>query len=67
MSKNCKSSCPDGLFSLTPSELTALATAIAIFLSEEVEGCQRAALGNFILSIGQNIVTFDTQASCCNK
>ncbi len=67
MSKDCKTGCKDGLFSLTPCELTALATAISIFLSEEVDGCQRAALGNFVLSIGQNILTFDAQESCCDN
>lgn len=65
MGKDCN--CSNGLFSLSPCELTSLATAISLFLSNEVEGCQRAALGNFVLSIGQNILTFDAQASCCDK
>lgn len=66
MNKDCNSSC-NGLFSLSPCELTSLATAIALVLAENFDGCERAVLGNFILSIGQNIVTFDTQAGCLNK
>jgi hypothetical protein len=59
--------CSTGLFSLTPCELTSLATAISLLLSEGVDGCQRPALGNFVLSIGQNILTYDAQATCLNK
>ncbi len=64
---DCNSSCNSWFFSLSPCELTLLATAVSLILSEGIDGCQRAVLGNFLLSVGQNIVTFDTQASCLNQ
>jgi len=67
MSKDCNSGCDSWLFSLSPCELTLLATAVALVLSEGIDGCQRAVLGNFILSVGQNIVTFDAQESCLKQ
>ena len=65
--KDCKDSCDNWFFSLSPCELTLLATAVSLVLSEGTDGCQREVLGNFFLSVGQNIVTFSSQDNCLNK
>ncbi|EMS73927.1 hypothetical protein [Ruminiclostridium cellobioparum] len=64
---NNKNTCDNGFFSLSPCELTLLATAISIILAEGIDGCQRDVLGNFLMSVGQNIATFDAQANCLNQ
>ncbi len=67
MDKNNSGSCKNGLFSLSPCELTLLATAVALILSEGISGCERNVLGNFLTSVAQNILTFDAQDSCLNE
>jgi hypothetical protein len=64
---NAKNACNNGFFSLSPCELTLLATAVSLILSEGIDGCQRGVLGNFLMSVGQNVITFDAQASCLNQ
>lgn len=59
--------CNISFFSLSPCEITLLATAVGLVLAEGFDDCQRAVLGNFIQAVGQNIVTFDTQANCLNQ
>jgi hypothetical protein len=65
--KECNDSSNFCFFSLSPCELTLLATAVSLILAEGTDGCQREVLGNFILSVGQNIVTFASQDNCLNK
>ena len=60
-------SCSNKFFSLSPSELTLLATVISIAVSEELDNCQRNVFGNFLTSVAQNILTFDSQASCLQE
>ncbi len=67
MDNNSKNACNNGFFSLSPCELTLLATAVALFLAEGITGCQRDVLGNFLQSVGQNILTFDAQESCLKQ
>lgn len=55
------------LLDLSPEELTILATIISLIISEGFEGCQREVIGNFILSIGQQIVSFSAQDNCLSK
>lgn len=64
---NNKTNCNNGFFSLSPCELTLLATAVSLILAEGIDGCQREVLGNFLQSVGQNILTFDAQESCLNQ
>jgi hypothetical protein len=44
-----------------------LASFISVILSEGIDGCQRNVLGNFLMSISQNILTFDAQSDCLNQ
>lgn len=67
MDKDTKNGCNNGFFSLSPCELTLLATAVSLILAEGIDGCQRDVLGNFLSSVGQNITTFDAQANCLNQ
>jgi len=66
LNKDCNSSC-GWFFSLSPCELTLLATAVGLVLSEGTDDCQREVLGNFIQAVGQNIVTFSAQANCLKQ
>ncbi len=59
--------CTNGFFSLSPSELALLAAAVSIVLSEGIDGCRRNVLGNFIMSVAQNILTYDAQESCLDE
>jgi len=65
MDKDCSSN-GAGFFSLSPVELTLLATAVSLILAEGTDGCQQEVLGNFFSSVGQNICTFASQANCLN-
>lgn len=64
MDKDNKDYHNNGFFSLSPCELTLLATAVSLILAEGIDGCQRAVLGNFLQSVAQNILTFDAQSNC---
>ncbi|AEY67209.1 hypothetical protein [Clostridium sp. BNL1100] len=61
---NC---CCNKFFSLSPSELTLLATIISLAVAEELDNCQRNVFGNFLTSVAQNILTFDAQDSCLQE
>ncbi|EGD49322.1 hypothetical protein Cpap_3754 [Ruminiclostridium papyrosolvens DSM 2782] len=56
--------CCNKFFSLSPSELTLLATVISLAVAEELDNCQRNVFGNFLTSVAQNILTYDSQDSC---
>ncbi len=60
-------SCSNKFFSLSPSELTLLATVIGLAVAEELDNCQRNVFGNFLTSVAQNILTFDAQESCLQE
>ena len=67
MDNDCNNNNGCGFFSLSPCELTLLATAVSLILSEGISGCQREVLGNFLMSVGQNIATFASQDNCLNQ
>lgn len=60
-------SCCNKFFSLSPSELTLLATVISLAVAEELDNCQRNVFGNFLTSVAQNILTYDSQESCLQE
>ncbi|ACL75421.1 hypothetical protein [Ruminiclostridium cellulolyticum] len=62
-----KTGCTNGFFSLSPSELTLLAAVIGLAVAQELENCQRDVFGNFLTSVAQNILTYDSQATCLNE
>lgn len=53
---DCHESCCNGFFSLNPCELTSLAFAVSVLLSENLDEGQRALLGNFLETVGFNLV-----------
>lgn len=63
---NSKGCCDNWFFSLSPCELTLLSTAVSLIVAENLSGCQLEVLGNFIMSVGQNITTFASQDNCLN-
>ena len=67
LNKGSNRGCNISLSSLSACELTLLPTAISLILSEGIDGCERAVLGNLLMSVGQNIITFDAQESCLNQ
>jgi hypothetical protein len=62
-----KDKCSCSFFNMCPEELTLLATAVSLIIAEGLEGCQQEVIGNFLLSIGQQIVTFSAQSNCLSK
>jgi len=55
MDKDCSSD-GGGFFSLSPTELTLLALALALMLADSLDETQIALLGNFLLAIGVNVI-----------
>lgn len=52
-----------GFFSLAPEKFTVLSLLIALILIGELSIDQQNSLGNFLLSIGQDMLTNAAQAS----
>lgn len=56
--KSCEQSC---LLSLPPKQFAALSTLLGILLIDDLSVDQQSALGNFLLSVGQTILTASAQ------
>ena len=56
--KSCDNSC---LLSLPPKQFAALATIFGLLLIDDLSIDQQSALGNFLLSVGQTILTASAQ------
>lgn len=56
--KPCVNSC---LLSLPPKQFAALATIFGLLLLDDLSLDQQSALGNFLLSVGQTILTASAQ------
>lgn len=57
--KCCDNSC---LLSLPPKQFALLATVFGLLLLDDLSIDQQSALGNFLLSVGQTILTASAQA-----
>jgi hypothetical protein len=54
--KDCNSNSGSGFFSLSPCELTLLATTVSFAIAESLDEAQRALLGNFLETVGINLI-----------
>jgi hypothetical protein len=64
---SCVNSC---LLSLPPKQFAALSTIFGLLLLDDLSIDQQSALGNFLLSVGQTILTASAQAQSlesCNS
>lgn len=58
---NSKSCCNSCLLSLPPKQFATLATVFGLLLIDDLSIDQQGALGNFLLTIGQTILTASAQ------
>lgn len=63
LNKNSDQDNDCGLFSLSPKIFTILSLLIALVLVEDLTSDEQNSLGNFLLSVGQDMLTYSTQAS----
>ncbi len=64
MENECRNNCMDWFFCLSPQQLTLLATFVALTLAEGLDTCDTGVLGNFIMSVGQLLISYAAQEEC---
>jgi hypothetical protein len=58
---NCDHSVLSGIFSLPPAQFTLLATVIGFLFMDGLDLGQQNSLGNFLVTVGQTILTSASQ------
>ncbi len=59
--KSCNEKNTSGIFSIPPEQFTVLATAIGFLLANDLDMNEQNSLGNFLMAIGQVLVTIASQ------